>query len=413
LSTDKSLLKHGSFLFIVGLVSNLSNYFFHFYMTRKLSVPDYGTLYSLIALLNILGVGSGAIQLVTAQQIASALARGETGKAKSLFWYVFNWTLGAGVVLSLFYAISIPFLKGYLNLDSNQYLLLIIAPFLLSFIYPVLAGTLQGTQKFAGLGFNGLSVSLGRLLSGVFLVILGMGLNGALLSFPVSYLTGILLGFAMIDSSVWLTGGRSEERENLKLSEVFGHIGPTFLALGLYQIICQLDTIFVKHYFTPVEAGLYSSVSLVGKAFLYIPMAFTQVMVPKVSGEHAANRETRSLLNKTILYGFALCFAGIVVCVVFPTLILRLVSGNKYLSVAHLLQFFPIAITPLALSGIFLNYHLARLKTKFIISFIVITVLYVILLNLFHTTFYQVLWMVFICGSLLFGWNYYLIQTEK
>ncbi len=413
MSTDKSLLKHGSFLFIVGLVSNISNYFFHFYMTRKLSIPDYGTLYSLIALLNILGVGSGAIQLITAQQISSALARGETQRAKALFWFVFRWTFGAGLVLSLFYAAAIPFLKGYLQLESSHYLILLMAPFLLSFLYPVLAGTLQGIQNFEGLGFNGLSVSLGRFLSGVLLVMVGMGLNGALISFPISYLTGIILGFVMIDRGLWSSNPSAEDEKALSIKNVFGHIGPTFLALGLYQIICQIDTILVKHYFSPVDAGLYSSVSLVGKAFLYIPMAFTQVMVPKVSGEYAANRDTRHLLNKTILYGFALCFAGILVCVVFPQLILRLVSGNKYLSVAKLLQFFPIAITPLALSGIFLNYHLARLKIRFIISFLVITILYVILLTLFHATFTQVLWMVFICGTLLFVWNYYLIQTEK
>ena len=412
LSQSKNLLKHGSFLFIAGLVGNISNYFYHFYMTRHLSVADYGILYSLIALMNILGVASGAIQLVIAQQISSEIAKGQINHARKLFWYTFRWTLMAGIVLAGGYIACIPIMKDFMQINTSSYFLLIAIPFLLSFSYPVLIGTLQGVQNFWGLGINGLCGSLGRLLLGIGLVMTGMGVTGALFAFPGSMLICIFLGFLMLWQLLFVSKDNNEDEYVLKLKSVFGHILPTIFALWLYQMLCQIDTLIVKHYFTEQEAGLYSAVSLVGKAFLYIPTAFTMVMVPQVSGNHAINRDTSHLLNRTILYGFILCLGGILVCAVFPKIILHLVSGDKYLSVYYLLQYFPIAITPMALAGVFVNYQLARLKVRFIISFLIMTIIHALLLVFFHANFTQVLWVIFASGSLIFLWNYYIVFKE-
>jgi len=408
LKEDKTLLKHGSFLFILSLSANFTNYFYHVFMTRQLGPDKYGILCSLIAILNILGVAPGAIQLVCAQRISACLLENNIEKAKKIYIFAFKWTFAIGLSATIIYLLVTPFLKGYLKINQISYLLLIGIPFLLSFIYPVITGGLQGTKQFMGLGLNSFSLSITRLIFGVGLVWGGWSVLGGLLSFPVSILFAILYGLYLMRP--FLKNDNSCTSYKIKFTDVFGHILPTIAGLALFQLLTQMDLLIVKRYFPDHQTGLYSAVSTLGKAFLTIPTAFTLVMVPDVSGKDV---NAKKILDKALLYGFSLCLVGISFCILFNGLILRVFSGPKYTSISYLLQLFPIAITPLALCAILLNFQLARLKIKFIFLFTVVTILQWFLLERFHQSFTQILAILLSCGMILFILNYILITYES
>ncbi len=378
-------------------------------MLKYLSKAQYGTLYTLIALMNVLGVASTAIQMVTAQKISASLIHGEIIESRKIFRFILARTILSGMAICIIYTLLIPFLQIYLQINSSILFYIVGATLFLSFIYPVVIGTLQGVQNFIGFGLNGIISSFGRLVIGISLVFLAYGEIGALLSFPGFFIISIILGLFMLKDIV---EKKEVDLTDIKTKNIFGHIISTIAALLLYSIICNFDTFIVKHYFSKSDTGLYSAVSLFGKAFLFIPVAFTQVMFPKVSGEHVAERNTKHLLDKTVLYGLLMCLLGSVICFTMPEFILGVVGKQKYIEGVALLKYFPLAITPLALSNIFLNYQLARLKIKFILSFLIVTVLHMVLLLIFHNTFYQIIFVIGFSGSLIFIWNYYMAIKE-
>lgn len=412
MSDTKSLLKHGTILLVLGNLGNISNTLFNSFIAHNLTPSDLGTFSKLKALMSILGVATAAIQLTTAQQVSASLALNQVGNISSLFWYSLKRTLLAGILVTSVFIITIPFLASYQHVYTFLYYYIIALTLFLSFIYPIFLGTLQGIQNIFGYGFNGFLGSIGRLIIGVLLVLLGFRVVGALIAFPGQFIISILYGLFLLRNVVRVSTEHPTKSVAKDFEGLYQHIFPTTLALWLFSVLSQLDMIIVGHYFLEKDVGLYASVALVGQAFLFIPATFTQVMLPKISGEHAAQRETKHILDKTILYGFVLCMIGIIICVSFPEIILRLLSGKQYLSVTPLVRWFPIAITPLALSNIFLNYQLARLKIKFILSFVIVTILHATLLLLFHANFYQVLMVIGFSGSLIFSWNYYIVRKE-
>jgi len=149
-------------------------------------------------------------------------------------------------------------------------------------------------------------------------------------------------------------------------------------------------------------------VSMIGKAFLFAPMAFTQAMFPKVSAQNELGKKTRSLLVKTILYSLIVAGGGILLCNLIPTFLVRIlmrsddITQNALALTIPMLRSIGFVFTPFGLIFILINYHLACHRSSFLPFLILGVVLQVVLLLMFHQTLFQVLTMLFIAGICIF-----------
>ncbi len=412
LKESDGLVGHGSILLTATVITGIANYFFHFYMIRALGPEDYGILFSLLAILMVVGVPAGSIQTVITKYISSFKAKGQNGKIAFLFFHsikklLFFGSLGLGIFVLLSGQLS-----AFLKIPSQTPVVIIGFVLLVFFLCPAAFGTLQGLQRFT---FLGLSIILGAILRvafGIFLIHLGFKVNGAL---AASFFAGVIV-FLVAFLPLFLLFKREQIDNNVETGKIYKFFIPTLLALASFNLLTYIDVPLVKHFFSPLKAGYYSTAAIVGKAFLFPPMALAGAMFPKVSGY---SDKSRFLLNKTLLFSLLLLIFGILICLFFPKFILIVLMKEKDLTpltfstIIPLLRLFGVAMSPFALTSILIYYNLARHETKFLYFLIGGACLQIILLSIFHTSLLQVVFILGFSGFIIFAFLLFLTYKAK
>ena len=404
LVSDK-LFFNGAMIFIFVMAGNFFNYLFQIAMSRSLSVPDYGTLNSLLSLLVITSVPSGALTAFSAKNISGNLATGDVpGVRKFMKNTVIKTFLYDCLFLAIFIA-CIPFLMKFMRIDSYFYYIITGIAIFLIFPFSLLLGSLQGSRMYLSLGlFSSLS-SIIKFILAVALVYAGLNLAGALFSVAVSPLIIIAAAAIVLFSYLKRKQDKGNEKhiavdkteENgLKTGRFYFLF--LFFVLLFYTFFTNIDLITVKHFFPAYKTGIYSVADILGKIILYFPSAIVLVMFPEVSHAHATNNKTKHILLKTIFVTFLMCSFLETFYILFPDKIISFLMGAKYITSAPLLTLYGLSMFPFAFINIFINYFMAINNSKILIPMFLFSILEVLLFYLFHYSLREIILIIMITG---------------
>lgn len=394
------LIRHGTIMLIATVLSGIFNYGFHIVMIRMLGPVEYGVLFSLSSLFMIVSLPAGTIQTVIAKYISSFRVRGESGKMRYLMIRSLKKLSKIFGLLLIIYLLLSKLIAGYLNIPVITPVVIVGFVLYLGLLFPINFGALQGLERFTELGFVQILGAFFRILFGVLLVYIGWGVSGA-------FIASLLSAFLMLFATWWFIRDVWAVRpydKDIGKSDIYKYFIPVSIAYICFGIITYIDAIIVKHYFHALEAGYYSSVSMIGKAFLFPPMAFAGAMFPKVSSQYELGKKTGQLLIKTLIYSVMVCIVGILICLFFPRPIIYILMRKVDITegalsiMVPLLQLVGFVITPYGLSCIVINYYLACHWNKFLPFLILGTVLQIIFLIMFHNTLIQVLTVLGVTG---------------
>ena len=67
------------------------------------------------------------------------------------------------------------------------------------------------------------------------------------------------------------------------------------------MIINNLDIILVKHFFPPIEAGVYAAVALVGRVVYMLSWSVVSSMFPFSAGVRSEERDGRAVLGTAFI----------------------------------------------------------------------------------------------------------------
>jgi O-antigen/teichoic acid export membrane protein len=319
------------------------------------------------------------------------------------------------VSLSIFVLIVLgsSFLSDFLLISSSGLFILLGLVLLFAMVIPIPWGGLQGLQRFGLLSFN-LIVNGGvKFFLGILLVLLGFGVLGAMGSIVISYAATNLISFVMI--GVCLSRNKEtdipnhdvEERDPSFTKEVYQYFLPVGTTLLCFMVLTNADLILVKHFFPPLEAGYYSIAQMVGKIILFLPIPVVMVMFPKLTSLEGKEKKGLPILWKSLMVSLLLCGAAILVCLFFPSLILRILSGKIYLECIPLLRYFCINMAFYSLVFVLLYYHLSTRERSFLYPLVFLTACQIGLILLFHKTLAQVLVISGLISVCLLGTNFY------
>ncbi len=397
--TKDHLLKDSFILFLATSIVNLSNFIFHMYVTRKLSPSDYGALATLLALVIIFIMPAQALLMTVAKKVSIYKAHNQFEKIHGLFKKTTKWFLILGMFYFIFFMVFSGAIMKFFNMDDVVLIVILAFISIVAILLPVVRGILQGLQKFARFGLNLISDAVFRLLSVILFTGLGFGLRGALLSSLFSALLAYVLGLFMLSEFLKI----KEENIQLKKREFFGYALPVFFSMVAFSILSYMDLFIVKHFYEKEQAGLYAVTSIIGKAFLYFPMAIAMALFPKVSENFELNKNTKGLLIKSVLLTGLISFTGFLFCYFFPEFVIKLLTGGKkYLEITGVVKIFGLAILPLVLLNVIINYLLAIHRYFFIFIMYSGIIVYAGLLWFFHKTFYQVIFILFLVNLIIF-----------
>lgn len=404
LVSDK-LFFNGAMIFIFVMAGNIFNYLFQIAMSRSLSVSDYGTLNSLLSLLVITSIPSGALTAFSAKNISNNLAAGDiTGARKFIKYTVIKTFLYDCLFLALF-IVCIPFLMKFMKIDSYFYYIITGLAIFLIFPFSLLLGSLQGSRMYLSLGlFSSLS-SIIKFILAVVLIYAGLKVAGALFSVAVSPLIIIAVGAAVLFSYLKNRQDKGDDKYTAiyKTEENALNTGRfyflfLFLVLLFYTFFTNIDLITVKHFFPAYKTGIYSVADILGKIILYFPSAIVLVMFPEVSHAHATNSKTKHILLKTIFITFLMCSFLEIFYILFPDKIISFLMGAKYITSAPLLTLYGLSMFPFAFINIFINYFMAINNSKILIPMFLFSICEILLFYMFHYSLREIILIIMITG---------------
>jgi O-antigen/teichoic acid export membrane protein len=373
----------------------------------------YGSLAALVSYFLILSVIGQALQVATAREGVL----GHLGVGAALMATVRHWMRGL-MLFTLAIAVVSVLLRDPIaqavGVKHDQWAAALGLPAAgLWLALSVLRGVLQGVGDYKGVGLSLIGEQGARLVTGAVLAAAGLGVTGAYLGTPLSF---IVIGVYC----VWRLERHVREIEVESVGAVSQSHPPAAAALSLWThvkrawapiagliviaLLQNMDIIAAKHRFSTSVASSYSAVAVAAKVLIWVAMGAGFYLVPEVSRRRAAGEDPRPVLARALAI-IAVCAIPVVLIYAFGSHeLIKLAFGASKTRAAGSLFVLGLAFTVLACTYLAIQYMLALRRTWFLVVIAAVAVVEPIaLLNASHkpTSFAAVVLAVQAVGALL------------
>ena len=398
LGQGAGVLKPTIFLFAVDTLANAIDYTFHIYLGRTLAPGEFGTFQAVNSALLIAVTAFGVMQPVLAKSVAEAETRasaagrspgqpGLTGESAALFRTYLGWSALIGLTLGTALLLAAGRVGELLTVPAYavRYGAVVV---LLILLRPVVAGTLQGAQRFLPFGFTRLAYAAGRFAFAGAALALGAGLAGAVASLPVGQFLAVAVGLLFLGTTVFRKRERrvsgATVREGLRLA------GWAFAAFGAFTTLQNLDLLWVNRLFTPEESGAYAAAVLLRRILILFPGAAAVVMYPRIVASVTRGVVPDRLLGWTMAFvaGSVLVLAAVYAAA--GPAVVAVAFGPGYEAAGPLLGGMGAAMLAYGIGSVWLNLFLATRPALFVGFLAVTALMQAVGLSLWHAELAQV-----------------------
>lgn len=391
------LARTSGLMFVASAFSGVLGYLYQVLIAKYLSVADFGLASAYIALMGILMVPLGAYGLVLTRVFSSCL--GKSAYRYLVDTYYRSWKIVAAVSVITFIVLASfsENLALYLNTGKNSNTVFV---FLILICITVLtvpnASLFQGVQKFDWVAINGVVGQIGKLGIGCALIFLGMAVDGVLIGIACTTIFVLFINHFAIRRffrAIPLT-----DSEPISSSENIKTILPVLLANFAFVVLSQLDVVLVKSNFTPELAGSYALAAVFGKAVMYLPGAIVVAMYPMVAENEAKNVSSIGLLMQGVFITSVISISGGIFYYLASPLIFSWFYGEKYDPAIQVLQYYSLAMIPMAIIMVMEYFLMAKKRVLFAYLMLAVAPVEVILIEHFNSDLLEVVWVLTGCG---------------
>ncbi len=378
------IFKHSAVVLIGSMGANVAGWLYHVFVGRILGTEGYGELAALLSLFYILNVPSSVITTILVKFFSVLKAGDEQGQAKRLIRVTTVKILlaeGVGLILLLLFSRSIA---AFLNIESLWYvvwLYLIFATFIVSVVN---GSAIQGFQLFTAssvLATVGMTL---RLVFGVGFAYFGVGWT------LISNIFSNLISFGLSFIPLRFMTRVQEKPLAINRKDALSFSIPAFITtLGITLLFSQ-DVLLVKHYFSSHEAGIYASLSVLGKVLFYATGAVSFVLFPIVSERNVSGKGHRRLVAVGLMIIGLVCIGLTAFYFIAPEIVL-IAFGKAFFGAAQYMGPFAIFMSFFSLSSILIQTLLALDRMNVWIITGICALLQTLLIMLFHGTILQVI----------------------
>jgi len=329
-------------------------YLLHPVLGRIMGVRAYGQVAALIALSLVLLTPTQLVAMVAAKYAASMAVTGSFGRLND---FVRRFTV---ILFPLGFAVAamIAGISGYLahffHLGSPQGVLLLSLLFVVSCVTPLNLGTVQGLERFGWYAVITLLSAFLRLAVPVILVVLGLGIDGAMLGIALGGIAAYLVSFRPLND---VLRGPRERMESVRSVWAFALLAGV-TAAGTVALF-SVDTVLARHYLDARDAGVYAALATIGRTALFVTSSVTVVMFPKVVALHERKQRHAHVAVKALLVAVALAGATAALFAIAPSPVARLLFGRAFEGLADSLPLYGLAMLLLAAAQVLIAYLLA------------------------------------------------------
>lgn len=335
-----------------GLVG-VTNLVYNVATARLLGPTGFAHVTAVYTLLMLASAITLSFQVVCAKYVASHDSAQDKNEIFASL-HLRGWMAGIGLGLLLFLFRRI--IQGYLNLPDP--LLVTSLAVGAAFYIPlgVRRGYIQGVHAFTPLALNFMLEGVVRLAGAYLLIILGLGVEGAVLASVIA----VIASYFLAEPSPGLRSFRSH-----RFVIAFGEGLQAIVFFSGQVIINNFDIVLVNHFFASDEAGIYAAVSLVGRLVNMCAWSVVNTMFPVSAAARQSDREARPVLFMSLLMVFMI-LSGLVLCLwAIPSFLWRTMFGShfeigNYGGLAALLILYAITTGIYSLSSVMITYEMSR-----------------------------------------------------
>jgi len=309
---------------IICLAASL---FISIYIARFLGPSAKGAYYLLIQTVSILATMS-----LFGSDAAAIYYLGKRYSSRSVV-IVSNFliiALGIVLTLALLLAHKTYFLGNVLITGGFGQLAIIAFAIPFMGVARLNSAILMGFNRF--ISFNILNIALYVVMAInfiIFVIILRMGLFGALLSFMLAYLILSIVYMISILKSQRLRVEYKEPLENISAAILLSYGWRAFLVPILLLVLYRVDSFFLNYYATIGAVGFYSVALSFAELLLFIPESTGTILLPKLVYSEPGDIDNRFIYILRI--SIALTFATAVLFLLTIRYVLPFVYGDVYL----------------------------------------------------------------------------------
>lgn len=386
-----SILNHsvtkGSLIVLTGsMIANFLAYLYHLVVGRVLGPDKYGELAALLSLMYLLNVPASGLQTILTKYFSSLRARQKSGEVKSLFSSAFKITVTVEILGFICLLLLLNPLSDFLHISSKInfiWLYLIFSTYLISVIQ---ISAYQAYQMFLE---SNIVANVGALLR------LVTGAAGAAAGVGATLIANIMSNAVMFILSLYpirfIINTKPRPLSISKRNMLYYGMPTLATMLGLTAIYSQ-DVILVKHFFMAREAGIYSSLSVLGKVIFYASSALGFVLFPIVSERKELKSGHRQIVMSALGTIAGISLAITLFYFLFPRLVVDLLFGRAFYDAAPYLGYFGLFITFFSLVSLLINVCLAAEKTWVWLIAVIGALSQTIFISLYHRTLIDVIW---------------------
>lgn len=356
------IFRGSGLVFASTIVGYVASYFLRLFLTRQLTVEEYGLLYAVITFVNFFalfrdfGLTSALVKFIPEWTVRNA-----AGKIKSAIkWTIKVQAMVAGVFCVIVIALAPWLADVYFHAPGSAVLLQVMAlSFFVSVFGTTFLASLQGMQSVKKFATSQPLASIFPLIFTVTLVLLGVGLLGAVASYLFSAIafavvTWVALGSVLPKSKTAVNNADKRKLLRFALPVLFGSVGG--------MVLGSIDTIVITFFRPLSDVGLYQAALPTSVVLWSLIGAIGIVLFPMISEMWSRNDKAALSKGVSLLLKFSLILVlpFALVMIAWPEFVLQLLFGPPYAAGAAALQILSVAaiaytlwqICAITLSGI-------------------------------------------------------------
>ncbi|MBV9192668.1 MAG: hypothetical protein JO168_00890 [Solirubrobacterales bacterium] len=339
-------------------------------------LSDYGSLAALVSYFLILSVVGQAIQVATAREGVL----GHLGVGPGLIATLKRWTRSMAVFTAVLTVVSVilrePIAQA-VGVKHNAWAAAIGLPAgCLWLELSILRGALQGVGDYKSVGLSLIGEQSVRLISGAALAAAGMGVTGAYLGTPISFIVMCLYCAVALRRYAARSQAPAGGAPAIGLWTHVQRAWAPIAGLIVIAVLQNIDIIAAKHRFNGVTdlASSYAATAVAAKVLIWVAMGAGFYLVPETSRRRATGEDTRPVLARALAI-ILVCAVPVLLIFAFgATPLLRAAFGANRLKATDSLLILGIAFTALAGTYLAIQYMLALKRTWFLLPMAVIAV---------------------------------------
>jgi len=380
------MVKNSAIVFGGTMFANFLAYLYHLIVGRMLGPARYGELAALISIYYILNAPSTILQNIMVKFFSQLKAKNELGEAKQLFISISKGIVVFGIIAFILLVPFTKFFASYLNIRQPVYLIWLYLMFA-TYLFSIIAiSMLQGFQKF-------IAIAALQNIGGALRLIVGV--IGATISVGWTLFLGIIANvFGYLLTLIPLRSILSNKPKKISMSakSAIVYSVPTFIAIFCMTALYSQDVVLVKHFFPPELAGIYSSLSVLGKIIFFASSSVGLVSFPLLAERKELGKEFTSIVFLSLVGVGIMSFGLTLGYYLFPSLVVNLLFGKAFLSASVYLGSFGLFISFYTLANLFVTMYLALGETLVWIFAVLAAAAQTLTMNIFHSSLHTIIW---------------------